>query len=129
MNIEDLHVLLAETSSQSVAAIRRALRGMGFSQITIASTGYVVLTTLKKSAVDLMILEKNLPGMDALRIVEEIGKIPRFNRPKIILMTTDARRKAIEYAAELGIDEYLVKPLSNKQLKEKIEHALEISIH
>jgi YesN/AraC family two-component response regulator len=112
--------------------IRQGLRArIKYLQIEVdeiyeASNGREAVLAVQNNPVDLVITDIRMPDMDGLTMIAEIQKI----RPEIqfIVMSGYAEFSYAETAIRLGVKAYLLKPLSNEELKEtfeKVYHEME----
>ncbi len=91
--------------------------------VTAAANGEEALDLLQKSQFDLVIADRNLPGMSGLRVIEQAQRL----RPHCasVLYTAYPSYETVKEAFELGVDAYLVRPNQDlKSLGERIAGAL-----
>ena len=69
---------------------------------------------------DLILMDIMMPSMDGEVTLKKLKKIDGFNT-KVIAVTADAEEGAKEKYLEDGFSEYLSKPFTKEQLKEKID--------
>ena len=124
MKIEHSEILVADDNAPSLAMIRRALRDLGFHRIQVAPDGFQALVILKKLPVDLLLVDWNLAKLSGYALVKQLLKITRIQYPKVIMMTSENDKKAPADGEEMGIDAYLVKPFTNKSLRDRVEKVL-----
>ena len=60
-----------------------------------------------------------MPVMSGESALKELQQLPNFNTP-VIALTADALAGAREKYKELGFADYLAKPFSREQIKEKL---------
>lgn len=86
------------------------------------ANGEEVLNKIKKALPDLLILDSVMPKMDGLSVLSKLNedniKIP------IIFFTADIQATTKEKAINLGIAEFVNKPLQKEVLFEKIKNIL-----
>jgi len=97
----------------------RTLEKIGITAISEAEDGVVALELFKKSELDLVMTDWNMPNMDGLTLIQEIRKINK--EIPILMITTEAERSRIVTAIQAGVNDYLVKPFTADVLKEKLE--------
>jgi excisionase family DNA binding protein len=73
---------------------------------------------------DLVILDIMLPDLDGFRICDFIRKSPEIAHTKILVISAISELKKIRKMYDLGADDYLVKPFSIIELKNKIKKHL-----
>ncbi len=73
---------------------------------------------------DLAILDMQMPGMDGLRLAQEIRKIPEYKKlPLVMLSSLSISRMEIE-AAQVDFAAILNKPIKQFQLQDVLSHIL-----
>lgn len=88
-----------------------------------AGDGNTALKLVKSSDPDLVLLDMKLPGMDGMKILEEIKK---FDKNTIVIMLTAyGDVKGAVNAMKLGAFDYLTKPFDNEELLIIIKKALD----
>jgi two-component system KDP operon response regulator KdpE len=106
-------------------AIRRFLRtslGAEGYDVLEAEDGETGLAMLRRNAVDLLVLDLGLPGMDGLQVLQQLrdGGTPL---PVIVLSSrTDEIGKV--KALDIGADDYVTKPFGMDELLARIRAAL-----
>lgn len=85
-----------------------------------AENGIEALNIIKNNCIDIIILDIMMPKMDGISVYQEIKKL---NIPTIIL---SARSDEIDKlnSFELGVDDYVTKPFSLKELMARIKAVL-----
>ena len=91
--------------------------------VTAALNGEEALALLQKNQYDLVIADRNLPGMSGLRVIEQAQRL--LPHCASVLYTAYPSYETVKEAFELGVDAYLVRPNQDlKSLGEKIAGAL-----
>jgi two-component system, sensor histidine kinase and response regulator len=116
----ELRILLAEDNVVNQKVVRRMLERLSHF-VTIASTGYEVLSALEQQTFDLILMDIQMPEMDgfettaAIREKEQTGaRIP------IIALTAHAMSGDRERCLAMGMDGYATKPISLIELNNEI---------
>jgi len=107
-------------------AIRDSLRGVledeGY-EAAVAESGEACLEWLRKKAVDVILLDVWLPGMDGLDI---IGKIREADdAPEVIMISGHGTIETAVRATKLGAFDFLEKPLSLERTLIVVKNAFE----
>ncbi|HTW95862.1 MAG TPA: HDOD domain-containing protein, partial [Tepidisphaeraceae bacterium] len=105
--------------------IAAALRQAGFESAS-AADAKEALSSIQNILPDVIILDVTLPGMDGLSLVRKL----RQNKPTaaipIILLTGSADRKTVQMAAELRVNDYILKSrFSLKEMLQRVQKALQ----
>lgn len=89
--------------------------------VTEASDGMSALSILDEHSFDIIILDIMMPELDGFSTAKEIRK--KYTTPIIMLSARGEEYDKI-HGFELGIDDYVVKPFSPKELMMRIEAVL-----
>ncbi|MDR2549301.1 MAG: sigma-54 dependent transcriptional regulator [Desulfobulbus sp.] len=89
----------------------------------IAGSGEEALRVLQKTAIDLILLDIRLPGIDGIETLHQIKKLGADT--PIIMMTAYEDVKTVIHSMKEGASDYLVKPLEIEMFELVIEKALE----
>ena len=116
----DLRVLVVDDEPEVAAGHAAYVRRVpGFELVGTAGTVQTAVSVLTRQAVDLVLLDLNLPdghGLDVVRGIRAAG------RPIDILAITAAREvEHVRSALALGVVGYLLKPFTFADLRERLE--------
>lgn len=83
-----------------------------------ARNGQECLDTLLDEAVDVCVLDINMPGMDGLEVLKRIKK----GKPglKVVMLSALSQESNVELALQLGADAFVVKPFAAQCLIERV---------
>ena len=98
--------------------IRKTLTSFGYSDFTDATSGDEAIDKASEEAFDVILMDWNMPvpGIDAVKAIRSMGiKTP------IVMVTTEGEKMKVIKAIQAGANNYLVKPFTPDQLKEKID--------
>lgn len=106
-------VLIAEDSSVIQNLTRKILEIQNY-QIASAKNGKQVLDMLNKEDYDLILMDINMPAMDGVECAKEIRAMDDERKASIpiIAITGNARNYTLEDFKNVGINEFLPKPLN-----------------
>jgi DNA-binding NtrC family response regulator len=88
-----------------------------------AEDGEEAISLILKEPFDLLIADKNLPGITGLDVIRRANAVDRHMGS--LLITVFASRESAEEAMAIGIDDYIVKPFELSDLERKVEEAIE----
>lgn len=117
-----LHVLVAEDNVTNQRIAQMVLEEVGH-RCTIVGNGDEALDALHEGNFDLAILDMHMPQRDGM----EVAKIYNFShfeqdqRIPLIMMTADGRIEARNEAKASGIDAFVTKPITPRQLVDVID--------
>lgn len=120
--IQSLGVLVIDDNPYTRKIVRSLLLNIGVKNITEAGDGVAGLDAIRAFAPDVVLLDWEMPllnGPELVRIVRSPGAFPMPHIPIIMLSAHGERWRVVE-AARIGVNEYLVKPVSAKALFDRL---------
>ena len=111
------HILVVDDESRIRAIIRKYAEFEGH-QVTEAGDGMEAVCLCRRESYDLIIMDIMMPELDGFSACREIRKIT--DTPIIMLSARGEEYDKIN-GFELGIDDYVVKPVSPKELMLRVE--------
>ena len=114
------HILVGDDGPEIRTLIAESLERNGFRASTLPD-GRELLRTIEERAVDLLVLDLMMPGVDGLTLCREVRSKSRL--PVLIL---SARGEDVDriVGLEMGADDYLPKPFSPRELLARIKAVL-----
>jgi DNA-binding response OmpR family regulator len=120
--VHSLSILVVDDSQYMRKLVRNLLINVGVKNIYEAGDGIAGLEAIRTVEPDLVILDWEMPllnGPELVRIVRSPGVFPTPALPIIMLSAHGERWRVVE-AVRLGVNEYLIKPVSAKALLDRI---------
>jgi twitching motility two-component system response regulator PilH len=114
------NVLIVDDSPTELHLLREMLTKSGFSVSTVAS-GEEAIETLKGQRPDLILMDVVMPGMNGFEATRAISKNPQTANIPIIICTTKGQETDKAWGLRQGAKDYIVKPIAEKVLLEKIQ--------
>lgn len=109
-------VLIVEDSPTMRQVLSFALKRVGRVDIVEAQDGVDGLKKISQDKFDLALIDINMPLMDGLKLVKLIRSDPRCKDVPIAMITTESAREDRERALQLGANEYLTKPVEQRDV-------------
>jgi CheY-like chemotaxis protein len=106
--------------------VRTMLLSIGIREVHEAADGEAGLELIRRLAPDVVILDWQMPGLDGpafVRIVRSPATFPYPNVP-IIMLTGHGERSRVVEAVKIGVNEFLLKPVSVKALQDRMVSVL-----
>ena len=116
-----IKVMVVDDQTSMRAMIRRALQDLGFKDVRDKPSATEALAAVKSDRVHLIISDYNMPEMDGLQFLEAVRNDAVIGKTVFIMLTGSADKEIVQKAAQLGVNNYVVKPFAPAALKEKIE--------
>lgn len=120
--LQGIKVLVVDDEFYSRKVARTLLMAMGITNIYDADSGAKGLEALRAIAPDVVLVDWEMPVMDGAafsKTVRNPGGFPYPNVP-IIMLTGHSERWRVEEALRLGVNDYLLKPISGKLLCDRL---------
>jgi len=115
-------VLVADDDAQMRRLVRSVLERDGYAVVE-ATDGLDALDQVAQQRFDLMVVDMDMPRLDGLGVLEEIGASVRTAQLPVIMLT--ARTDETESRAlELGAHDYLTKPVRPTALSARVKAVL-----
>ncbi|MEO7910791.1 MAG: response regulator transcription factor [Roseiflexaceae bacterium] len=108
-------ILVADDQPDLRAMISLTLESAGF-QVLSSGDGLEALAILQAQAVDLILADIAMPRMNGYQLYQRIRENPRWLAIPFIFLTARSLDSDIRYGKELGVDDYLTKPIEPEDL-------------
>ncbi|HWC02992.1 MAG TPA: response regulator [Methylomirabilota bacterium] len=113
-----MHVLVVDDDDEMRALLRRMLESDGF-LVTERDRGTHVLEAVREARVDLIILDKEMPGLGGLELLPLLRR--EFPEVPVVFVTAFGGRQVAASALRFGATSYLEKPFRLGQLRDIID--------
>lgn len=112
--VDDSKVVRIKTS--------RLLEKNGY-RVLLADDGLTALASLDAQAVDLVVTDVEMPGLDGFGLTQRLRSQPRWARLPVIMITSSDEKHRTD-AAAVGVDVLLGKPNDEPALLAEVQRAL-----
>ena len=124
----DVRILYAEDNPVNQRLGQKVLVRMGYKKVEIAVDGLEALNKVKKSGpYDIILMDIQMANMDGMKATKEIRKWEReqsinhqHNHLPIVALTANAMKGDREKYLEVGMDDYLSKPVRREDIQRVI---------
>ncbi len=115
-------ILVIDDEHYTRKVIKTLLMTMGVRTIQEAPDGYTGLEIIRSFAPHIVLVDWEMPGLDGPGFVRAVRSPDTFPYPDvpIIMLTAHGERSRVVEAARLGINEYLLKPVSSQALQARL---------
>ncbi|WP_207509901.1 ATP-binding protein [Telluribacter humicola] len=117
-------VLVVDDNADMRAYLRKLLE-KDYTVVT-ASNGREALIQIEEQKPDLVVSDIMMPVMDGLQLLTKIKTAPHTSMLPVILLSARAGEEARIEGLNVGVDDYLIKPFSAKELLAKVRSNLAI---
>ncbi|MBT3234222.1 MAG: response regulator [Calditrichaeota bacterium] len=108
-------ILLAEDNEINQQVAEEILNSVGI-EITIADNGEKTVEMAQSESFDAILMDLQMPVMDGYEATIAIRKIKKLDQLPIIAMTADAMTGVREKVVEIGMNDYVTKPIEINNL-------------
>jgi two-component system OmpR family response regulator len=114
------HILVVDDDREIRELLSRFLRKHGF-RVDVAANGREMKGALERAKIDLVLLDRVMPGEDGLTLCREIRE---QSRVPVIMLTLLGNEMDRIVGFEMGADDYIVKPYSPNELVARVKAVL-----
>ncbi len=117
-------ILLVDDDASIRITVKAILEMEGY-KIIEADSGEACLNIYQQQTPDLILMDAVMPGMDGFSCCVELKKIFGYKCPPILMMTVLDDKDSIYRSFDVGITEYVVKPINWDHLTSTIQRLLQ----
>lgn len=124
--LKDYVYLLVDDSSMMNQIVVGNLVLLGVSMVNIftAVNGQDALNVLRKSKVDLVISDFNMPVMNGLDLFKAIKADPTLANTKFMMLTGETEAHMLKQFIAEGVESLLLKPFTSDKFQKRVEQLL-----
>ena len=116
-------ILVADDSDTILSLVVLSLQREGFEPAT-ATNGAEALERIRELRPRLVILDALMPKGDGYEVCRTLRDDPDIEKPYVIMLTAGGRETDREQAEAAGVDEFMTKPFSPSQLRQRVRELL-----
>lgn len=114
------NVLVVDDSATDMHLLTEMLKKNGYA-VSTASSGEEGIAKAKKEKPDLILMDIVMPGMSGFEATRSISRDPDTSTIPVIICSTKGQETDKAWGLRQGAKDYLVKPVSEKILIEKLK--------
>ncbi|MGC2492508.1 response regulator [Candidatus Binatus sp.] len=127
-DLTGIRVLVVDDNATNREILRETVSGVG-AEIAEAESGVVALAEVKRARAggrpfQVILLDMRMPGMDGLEVATRIRADIQSDAPLIVMLSSDDVNPQLSRLHELGLDAYLIKLITRRELFESISRLL-----
>lgn len=118
-----MKILIAEDSATVRRLVTGRLAADGY-QVVEAADGAQALHLARQERPDLIVLDKVMPACDGFEVVRTLRESPQTRAIPIVMLTEQAGEDDVLSGLSLGVEEYMPKPFSPRELSARVQRVL-----
>lgn len=118
-----MKILIAEDSSTVRRVVAGRLAADGY-QVVEAADGEAALRLARTERPDLVVLDKVMPKYDGFEVVRALREDPQTRDIPVVMLTERASEPDVLSGFGLGVDDYMAKPFSPRDLSARVQRVL-----
>jgi DNA-binding response OmpR family regulator len=111
----DATILVVDDQPEILENLALVLELEGY-RVLVAADGLEALAALEVEAVDLILADIAMPRLNGYQLYKRVRDNPRWVAIPFLFLTARAMDSDIRYGKELGVDDYLTKPIQPEDL-------------
>ncbi|MDQ0658934.1 PAS domain S-box protein [Paenibacillus sp. W2I17] len=116
-----MRILVAEDHPVNRKILREYLEKLGY-QADVCTNGVEAIDAISQNAYDIVLMDIHMPVMDGLKATDLLHRlIPQDRIPPIIAVTGNAKREDKEACLEIGMRDFISKPVMLSELKRVLQ--------
>jgi two-component system alkaline phosphatase synthesis response regulator PhoP len=119
-----MKILIAEDSATMRRLVAARLEADGY-DVVEAVDGEQALSLARTDRPDLLILDNVMPKLDGFEVVRALRADPATKAVPIVMLTGRTSEEDVLGGLGLGVDEYMPKPFSPRELSARVRRTLD----
>ena len=116
-------VLVADDEPNIVVSLEFMMTREGY-EVLVARNGREALETIRRERPQLVLLDGMMPEMTGFDVCEAVRADPALSGVRILMLTAKGRETDVARGMGVGVDAYVTKPFSTRELVAKIRDML-----
>jgi len=116
-------ILIVDDEPNIVMTLEYTFKKQNF-EVFIARDGSEAMQILETVIPDVVLLDIMMPNIDGYQTLKYIKKNKTLKNTKVIFLTAKNKTSDIEKGMELGVDKYITKPFSIKNIVSEVNELL-----
>jgi|SRR3954454_23499115 DNA-binding response OmpR family regulator len=117
-------VLIADDNSQNADLLGEYLEGSEF-QVAVAADGEETLAQVRSFKPDVLLLDIMMPKLSGFEVCKRLKADPATRQLPVLMITALDQPSDIERAVEAGTDDFLTKPIHQRELVSRVRALVE----
>ncbi len=133
LNLDHYRVLVVDDNHINRLIAREMISNCG-AEVSEAASGEEALAAIHQASdqgkpYKIILLDMRMPGMNGLEVAQKIRQQHLPTEPLILMLSSDDLQPQLARLKELGLDAYLVKPITRRELFDAIARVIQDANH
>lgn len=116
----DMRILVVDDSSTMRRILKTSLKDIGLKNVVTADDGDAAWVIVQQDSIDLILSDHKMPNMSGEEFLALVRGNEDYKCIPFIMVTAESFQENVMAAIKLGVSNYIVKPFSAEQLRNKI---------
>ncbi|NIY76451.1 response regulator [Thalassospira sp. HF15] len=117
-------VLIAEDEETIVESLSFLMEKEGY-DVSVATDGRTAISMIARDIPDMVLLDVMMPVCDGFEVVRAARNDPNTRQIPIMMLTAKTREVDRRKGLELGVDDFVTKPFSTRDVVSRVKALLE----
>jgi len=117
-------VLIAEDEETIVESLSFLMEKEGY-DVSVATDGQTAIKMIARDIPNMVLLDVMMPGCDGFEVVRAVRADPKTKPIPIMMLTAKTREVDRRKGLELGVDDFVTKPFSTRDVVSRVKALLE----
>lgn len=117
-------VLIAEDEETIVESLSFLMEKEGY-DVSVATDGRAAISMIARDIPDMVLLDVMMPVCDGFEVVRAARNDPNTRQIPIMMLTAKTREVDRRKGLELGVDDFVTKPFSTRDVVSRVKALLE----
>jgi two-component system chemotaxis response regulator CheY len=118
-----MKIMIVDDCQTTRKLLGHYLKSRGYS-VVFAENGLDALEKLGTDTVNLVMTDLNMPYMDGMELTKILRADPNLSNIPILMVTTENDKEEREKAYSIGVNGYLVKPVTGDAIAQNIKNII-----
>lgn len=123
-SLKSATILLVDDEPTTVEILQVFLEGEGYTQLITVTDSRQAVATLVNEAADVLLLDLHMPHLDGFEILKQIRSDEKLKQLPVIMLTAATDSDTKLEALELGVTDFLSKPVDPSELALRLQNTL-----
>ncbi len=122
----EMTVLIVDDMPSMTKVVHKMMRTIGYGKkFFFANSGVEAMDVLRKEAIDMVLLDYNMPQMSGNEVLGGIRNDRDLRDMPVVMITAEAYSDFVAEIGESEVDAYILKPITTQVLSEKLSSVID----